>query len=85
MLLVNAEKTDDLMGSQLFNYGYAMSSRLKDKINTTEKNLITTSEKCAMPSSTVTTAMMPIVINNEKYDFFAHQTQYQQKANLIRT
>jgi len=39
MLLVNAEKTDDLMGSQLFNYGYAMSSRLKDKINTTEKKL----------------------------------------------
>ncbi len=77
MLLVNAEKTDDLMSSQLFNYDYAMSSRLKDKINTTEKNLITTSEKCAMPSSTVT--------NNEKYNFFVHQVQYQQKANLIRT
>jgi hypothetical protein len=41
MLLINAEleKIDDTMVSHLFGYGYSMSSRLEDKINTTEKKL----------------------------------------------
>ncbi len=39
MLMVNAKEVEGLLVRHLFHYGKAMSSRLQDKLSTTEKQL----------------------------------------------